>query len=117
MGKLFRCLVTAGALIGSVSSTSAFEAMLGRNFTLYAHPHSRERVMTIGAGEMVEIDACDHGWCVVTHGPHAGYIYLSRILDGNVYAEIYRGRRYGSPADVAAGVVAAPINAGVSILR
>jgi hypothetical protein len=74
MRKLFGCLVTGCALVASASTTFAFEAMLGRNFNLYAHLHSHERVMTLGAGEMVDIEACDHGWCAVTHDSHAGYI-------------------------------------------
>lgn len=112
MRKLCLSLVAVGALVGSVSTASAFEAMLGGNFALYDRPHSRHQIMTLGAGEIVNIDRCDRGWCVVTQ-PQAGYIYWSRVLDGNVY-----GPRGGvGPAEAAAGLVTAPINAGLSILR
>jgi hypothetical protein len=125
MRKLYLSITAAGALVGWASTTSAFEAMLGGNFALHPHPYSRHHIMTLGAGDIVNINNCDHGWCAVTHGPHAGYIYLSRVLDGTIYGP--RGGTYGEQdgglAEIG-GAVAAPfnaagdaVNAGVSFLR
>ena len=113
MHKLCLSLVAAGALVGSASTALAFEAMLGGNFNLYAQPHARHHIMTLGAGEIVNIDNCDRGWCAVTHGQHTGYIHWSRVLDGNVYSPYGGGSGYreGGPFEVGAGLVAAPANA------
>jgi hypothetical protein len=117
MRKLSVCLLASCALIASTASSFAFEAMLAHNFTLYPHPYSHERLMTLGAGDYVDIDRCDHGWCAVTHGPHSGYIRSNHMIDGEEYAAAHGGYQSGSPADVAAGLVAAPVEAGVSLLR
>jgi hypothetical protein len=117
MHKLFGCFLVGCALIASSVSTFAFEAMLANNFALYPHPYSHQRTMTLGAGEYVDVDRCDHDWCAVTHGPHSGYIHTRHLIDGEEYAAAHGGYHYANPAGVAAGVVAAPINAGVSILR
>jgi hypothetical protein len=117
MRKLFGCLLAGCALIASSVSTFAFEAMLANNFALYPHPYSHQPVMTLGAGEYVDIDRCDHGWCAITHGAHSGYIRTNHLIDGEEYAGTHGGYPYGTPADLANEVVAAPINAGVSILR
>ena len=122
MRKLCLSLIAAGALVGWASTACAFEAMLGGNFGLYAHPHWRHHIMTLGAGDIVNIDNCDRGWCAVTHGPHAGYIHVSRVLDGRVYGPRggVAGYRDGgatelftAPADAAGEA----LDAGVSILR
>jgi hypothetical protein len=116
--KLCLSLVAAGALVGSLSSASAFEAMLGGSFALHPQPHSHQYIVTLGAGDIVNINSCDRGWCAVTHGPHVGYIYLNRILDGRVYGP--RGGAYGyrdgGLAEVGANVVAAPFNAAGNVL-
>ena len=120
MRKLYS-FVAAGALIATTGSSFAFEAVLANNFTLYPHPYSHERTMTLGAGERIDIDRCDHDWCAVTHGPHSGYIHVHHLIDGAEYAAAHGGNQggyqYDNPADIAAGAVAAPINAGVSFLR
>jgi hypothetical protein len=125
MHKLCLSLVAAGAFLCPAPAAFAFEAMLGGNFALHSNPHSGRHIMILGAGDIVNIDHCDHGWCAVTHGPHAGYIYLSRVLDGRVYGP--RGGAYGTRDDGLAEVsdaLATPFNAagdaldaGVSILR
>ena len=117
MRKLFGCLVAGCALVASPVSSFAFQAMLANDFALYPHPYSHERLTTLGAGEYVDIDRCDHGWCAVTHGAQSGYIRSNHLIDGEEYAAKHGGYQYGTPADVAAGIVAAPIEAGVSILR
>jgi hypothetical protein len=117
MRKLSACLLASSALITSTASSFAFEAMLAHNFTLYPHRYSHERLMTLGAGDYVNIDRCDHGWCAVTHGPHSGYIRSNHMIDSEEYAAAHGGYQYGTPTDVAAGLVAAPIEAGVSLLR
>lgn len=125
MCRLRVCLAAVGALIGLISTASAFEAMLGGTFALHPRPNSRHHIMLLGAGEIVDIDRCNHGWCLVRHGEHTGYVYMPRVLDGNVYGP---GRGGGGSddgfADVGAGVVTAPVraageavDAGVSILR
>lgn len=125
MRKLCLSLIAAGALLGAAPAASAFEAMLGGDFPLHNRPHGRH-LMTLGYGDIVNIDKCDHSWCWVTHGPHAGYIYMSHVLDGTVYGPRGAGYGYrdGGLAEVGAGVVTAPIDAagdvldaGVSILR
>lgn len=126
MRKLCLSLIAAGAFVGSVSAASAFEAMLGGNFGLHAQPYAHRHIMTLHAGDIVNISECDHGWCAVTHGPHSGYIYLSRVLDGRLYGP--RGGVYGTqddgPAEVGAASASTPfdaagdaVDAGVSILR
>jgi len=130
MRKLCLSLIAAGALVGSVSNASAFEAMLGGDFPLHTRPHGHH-IMTLVYGDIVNIDRCDHSWCWVTHGPDAGYIYMSRVLDGRVYGP--RGGGYGGGGygygdggllGVGADIVTAPVSAagdvvdaGVSILR
>ncbi|MGE0236856.1 hypothetical protein [Methylocystis sp.] len=79
MRKLFGCLLAGCALTASSASTFAFEAMLANNFALYPRPYSHEGMMTLGAGEYVDIDRCDHGWCAVTHGAHSGYIHTNHL--------------------------------------
>lgn len=126
MRKLCLSLVAAVAVLGAAPAAYAFEAMLGGSFGLHEHPGSRHHIMTLGAGDIVNIDHCDHGWCAVTHGPHSGYIYLSRVLDGRVYGP--RGGTMGvqdsGPAELGAAIVTAPfdaagevLDAGVSVLR
>jgi hypothetical protein len=126
MRKLHVILVAIGAVIGSASSAFAFQAMLGGNFALHDHPGSRHHVMVLAAGDIVNIDHCERSWCAVTHGPHVGYIYMPRVLDGRVYGP--RGDVAGvqddGPAEIGAAIVGAPIdaagqavNAGVSILQ
>jgi hypothetical protein len=61
MRKLWLSLIAAGALVGSVSTASAFEAMLGGDFALHPHPYSRHHIMTLGGGEIVNIDNCNRG--------------------------------------------------------
>ncbi len=118
MRKFSGCLAASFALIvASTVSSFAFEAMLANNHTLYPHPYSHEGGMTLAAGEYVDIDRCDHGWCAVTHGTHTGYIRVNHLIDGAEYAATHGGYQDAGPAGIAAGVVAAPINAGVSILR
>jgi hypothetical protein len=118
MRKFLGCFVASCALIvASTASSFAFEAMLANDHALHPHPYSRERVMILAAGEYVDIGRCDHGWCAVTHGPHSGYVHINHLVDGREYAAARGGYQYGSPADIAAGAVAGPINAGVSILR
>lgn len=126
MRKLYFFLVTASAFIGWISAAAAFEAMLGGTFGLHPHPHSRQHITTLGAGEIVDIDRCDRSWCLVRHNEHTGYVYLPRVLDGNVYGSRTGGGGYGDGglAGVGADIVTAPvsaadqaINAGVSILR
>lgn len=126
MRKLCLSILAAGALAGFTSSASAFEAMLGGEFDLHARPHSRQHITTLAAGDIVNIDNCNRNWCAVTHGPHFGYIHLTRMLDGTVY-----GPRSGLPGyhdggafDLGADVVTAPfdaaedvLDAGVSVLR
>jgi hypothetical protein len=125
MRKLCYSVIAALALAVSASSASAFEAMLGGNVILHAHPNGRH-LMTLAAGDIVDIDHCNHSWCAVTHGEHAGYLYLPRVADGNVYGPRggAAGVQDGGPAELAAGIVTAPVraagnvvNAGVSILR
>ncbi|CAJ0892348.1 hypothetical protein AMST5_04213 [freshwater sediment metagenome] len=118
MRKLSVCLLASCALIVSTASSFAFEAMLAHNFTLYPHPYSHERLMTLGAGDYVDIDRCDHGWCAVTHGPHSGYIRSNHMIDGEEYAAAHGGGYDDdNPVGAAAGLVAAPVEAGVSLLR
>ena len=114
MRKLFLSLVATGAL--AVPTASAFEAMLGGNFRLYEHPYSRHYSITLSAGDIINIDRCNHGWCAVTHGPHAGYIYSPLQLDGYVYGPRngvpgYSTGGLGGLGDVGAGLVTAPITA------
>jgi hypothetical protein len=122
MRNLCLSILAAGALIGASSAAFAFEAMLGGNFALHAYPHSRQHLMTLGAGDIVDIDHCDHGWCAVKHGPHAGYIYLSRVLDGRIYGprDGAKGYRDDGPAELFTAPIEAAsdvLDAGVSILR
>ncbi|HEY8163180.1 MAG TPA: hypothetical protein VIF34_13070 [Methylocystis sp.] len=121
MRKLCYSLFAGLAFVGCASNALAFEAMLGGNFILHAQPNGRHLVM-LAAGDTVDIDHCNHGWCAVTHGDHAGYLYMPRVLDGNVYGP--RGGGGGGPAELVTGVVTAPVaaagqvvDAGVSILR
>jgi hypothetical protein len=127
MRKLCLSLLAAAAFVGAATSASAFEALLGGNFILHAQPHGRH-LLTLGAGDIVNIDHCNHSWCAVTHGPHSGYLYLPRVFDGNVYGPqegvIGVGVRDGGPAELGLGVITAPVDAaghvldaGVSILR
>ncbi len=117
MRKLFVCLLASCALVTSTATVFAFEAMLANNFALYPHPYSHERLMILGAGEHVNIDQCDHGWCAVTHGPHSGYIRSNHLIDGEEYAAAHGGYDYDNPVTAAAGLIAAPVEAGVSLLR
>jgi hypothetical protein len=126
MHKLCLSLLIGGVLLSSLSAASAYEAMLGGAFALHAHPRSSGHIMTLGAGEIVNIDHCDHSWCAVTHGPHAGYIYMPRVLDGHVYNPYRPGGGYsdGGIVEGATSLLGAPVNAageavdaGVSILR
>lgn len=125
MRKFCLTLLSAAAFVGFVSSASAFEAMLGGNFALHTHPGGHH-LMTLAAGDIVNIDHCDHNWCAVTHGPHAGYLYMPRVVDGVLYGPRGGTAGYadGGPAEVGLGLVAAPVqaagdivDAGVSILR
>jgi Bacterial SH3 domain len=126
MRELRIALLAGAALVGSLSAASAFDAMLGGNFTLYSAPHSRAHVMTLGAGEIVDVDHCDHGWCAVRHGPHSGYIYMPHVLDGRAYNP--HARRHGGGGggifEAGADLLGAPataagevVESGVSILR
>jgi hypothetical protein len=126
MRKPYFSVVAAGALIATVPCASAYEAMLGGNFALHARPYSRHHIMTLAAGDIVNIDHCNHDWCAVTHGPHAGYLYMPRTLDGHVYGPRggTAGVQDGGPAEVGADLVGAPfdavgnaLDAGVSIMR
>jgi hypothetical protein len=122
MRKLCLSVIAAGALVGSAPGASAFEAMLGGNFALHDHPRSHHHIMILGAGGIVNIDHCDHGWCAVTHGPHTGYIYLTHVLDGRVYGprDGSYGYRDGGPAELftaPANAAGEAFDAGVSILH
>lgn len=125
MRTLCYLLIAAVASVGSASSASAFEAMLGGNFMLHAHPNG-PHLMTLAAGDIINIDHCNHSWCAVSHGPHAGYIYMPRVLDGTVYGPRggVAGYQDGGPAELGVAIVSAPVmaagqivDAGVSVLR
>ncbi|QGM99298.1 hypothetical protein [Methylocystis parvus] len=125
MRKLRLSLLALAALAGGASNANAYEAMLGGNFVLHTQPHGRH-LMTLAAGDIVNIDHCDHSWCAVTHGPHAGYLYMPRTLDGNLYGPHggVAGYQDGGPAELGLAVISAPVdaagdvvNAGVSVLR
>ena len=126
MRKFYLSLVSAAAFFGFVANASAFEAMLGGNFALHAHPGGHHHLMVLSAGDIVNVDHCDHNWCAVTHGPHAGYLYMPRVVDGVLYGP--KGGTAGAyddgPAELGLGLVAAPVqaagqivDAGVSVLR
>lgn len=126
MRKVYVSLLAASALLGSGAAANAFEAMLGGAFALRDHPGARHSVMVLQPGDIVKIDRCDKSWCAVTHGPHVGYIYMPRVLDGTIYGPRgdVMGAQDGGPAEIGAGIVTAPfdaageaLNAGVSILQ
>jgi hypothetical protein len=126
MRKIFASVATVCALFGSASASYAFEAMLGGAFALRDHPGSRHPIMILESGDIVNIDHCNNSWCAVRHGPHVGYIYMPKVLDGNVYGPRggVAGVQDGGPAEIGADIVTAPIgaagnavNAGVSILQ
>jgi hypothetical protein len=122
MRKLCLSLAAIGAISGLLSPASAFEAMVGRNYGLHNRPHSRHHFMTLINGDIVGVSACNHGWCAVTHGPHAGYIHVRSIVDDRVYGPYggVWGYRNGGPALIGAVYgyrnVAAPLSAGDDVL-
>jgi hypothetical protein len=121
MRKICVSLAFVFALIGSGSVACAFEAMLGGSFALQDHPGARHPIMILESGDIVSIDHCDKSWCAVKHGPHVGYIYMPKVLDGKVYGP--RGVA-GVQDDGPAEIITAPLHAagdvvtaGVSILQ
>jgi len=123
MRKLCLSLIAAFSL--AATGANAYEAMLGGNFVLHSAPHGHH-LMTLAAGDIVDIDHCNRSWCAVTHGPHTGYLYMPRTLDGNAYGPHggVAGYQDGGPAELGAAIVTAPVmaagtvlDAGVSVLR
>jgi hypothetical protein len=121
MRKICISLAAVFALIASASVASAFEAMLGGSFALRDHPGARHSIMVLEPGDIVSIDHCEKSWCAVKHGPHVGYIYMPKVLDGKIYGP--RGVA-GVQDDGPAEIITAPfhaagdvVNAGVSILQ
>ncbi len=131
MRKLCLSLAAIGAIFGSLSPASAWQTMVGRNYGLHNRPYSHHHFMTLYAGDILAVSSCSiHGWCAVAHGPHAGYIHVSWIVDDRVYGPYggIWGYRNGGPALIGAAYgyrnAAAPVTApedalstGVSFLR
>ncbi|WP_424362886.1 hypothetical protein [Methylocystis parvus] len=119
MRKIYISLLAVSALLASGAAANAFEAMLGGAFALRDHPGARHPIMVLQAGDIVMIDHCDKSWCAVTHGPHVGYIYMPRVLDGRVYGPHgdVMGVQDGGPAEIGASIVTAPINAAGDVLN